>query len=82
MACTGAASAWVAGWAACAWEATDCRIDPASRVSGVPAADGGIGDGKAGVGMLGEGPRYIESMVGRSAAPNGVERKSVGSSLG
>jgi hypothetical protein len=46
------------------------------------AADGGIGDGRVGVGVPVDGRRYIESMVGRSEAPNGVERKSVGRSVG
>ena len=36
----------------------------------------------AGVGVAtsGEGPRNMASIVGRSAAPNGVERKSLGRS--
>lgn len=48
---------------------------------GAPADDGGVGEGREGVGVPGEGRRYIASMVGRRAAPNGVERKSVGSSI-
>lgn len=34
-----------------------------------------------GVATPGEGPRNMASIVGRSAAPNGVERKSLGRSL-
>lgn len=56
----------------CAREATD--IEVAGWESWGPATGG--------VGVLtpGEGPRNMESIVGRSAAPNGVERKSLGKS--
>jgi len=56
-------------------------MDAASWGFGVPAVEGDVGGGRAGVGVPGEGRRYIASMVGRRAAPNGVERKSVGRSM-
>jgi hypothetical protein len=55
-----------------AWDATAWRSDAASCGSGDVVA--------AGTGALGEGRRYIASIVGRMAAPNGVDRKSVGRS--
>ena len=67
---------------ACA--ATACRSAEAS--AGLGAADAAccsaVGDGAAGgVGTLpGVGRRNIASMVGRRAAPKGVERKSEGRS--
>ena len=65
----------VVGWA-WAWDATDSKMEsPVGCWFGLgPAAIGGVG-------MPGEGRRYIASMVGRRAAPNGVERKSVGRSV-
>ena len=49
-------------------------------MEGAPAWDARIEGGMGGVGALGDGRRYMASMVGRMAAPNGVERKSVGRS--
>lgn len=52
----------------------------------IDAAKSGLGGGLAAVtgGTRAAGPgvgcRYIESMVGRRAAPNGVDKKSVGRS--
>lgn len=40
-------------------------------------ADGAAGEGAA----LGAGRRYMASIVGRNAAPNGVDKKSVGRSM-
>ena len=67
-----------------ACEATACRSADAS--AGLGAADAAccsaVGEGAAGgVGALpGVGRRNIASMVGRRAAPKGVERKSEGRS--
>jgi hypothetical protein len=59
------------------------RRDPARCCwVGTLADDGEIGVGRAGVGVPAEGRRYIASMVGRRAAPNGVDMKSVGRSVG
>ena len=41
----------------------------------------GLAFGGGEIGALAAGRRYIASIVGRSAAPNGVERKSVGRSI-
>lgn len=59
-----------------AWmiEAESCSWFRAAALAG-----GAMGRG-AGVPM-GVGRRYMESMVGRRAAPKGVERKSVGRSV-
>lgn len=65
--------AWEGEWA---WEATDWRIDDASCGLGdaIPAG--------ATAGMPpGEARRCMESIVGRRAAPKGVERKSAGRSI-
>lgn len=48
----------------------------------VVAAAAGVATGSGRVGALGEGRLYIASIVGRRAAPKGVERKSVGRSMG
>ena len=56
-------------------EATACSIALASWGSWGLAVVG------VGVATPGEGPRNMASIVGRSAAPNGVERKSLGRSL-
>ncbi len=58
-----------------ACEATDCKIEAASSGFAEGPAAAGVGTG------VGEGPRNIASIVGRSAAPSGVDKKSLGSSL-
>ena len=62
---------------ACACDATAWRIEAASCGFGEAFAAGTEGGG---TGAPGDGRRYIASIVGRNAAPNGVDRKSVGRS--
>ena len=74
VAAEGVGGAWA--WVATAWRSDDAR--GASRPR--PAFCAETGGGMEGVGALGDGRRYIASMVGRRAAPKGVDRKSLGRS--
>jgi len=62
-------------WAT-AWRSEDARGTSIAR----PALAAGTAGGMGGVGALGDGRRYIASIVGRRAAPKGVDRKSLGRS--
>ena len=52
-------------------------IDAASCWFVAAGADGAAGEGAT----FAAGRRYMASIVGRSAAPNGVDKKSVGRSM-
>ena len=66
---------------ATAWSSVDARAGLGDAAAAAAAACGCIaGAGGALTSAPGTGRRNIASIVGRSAAPNGVERKSEGRS--
>lgn len=77
--CAAGGAAVLDGWPRAACEATAWRIDAVSWESGVEEDGGGVG-AMGGVDAAGEGPLNMASIVGRSAAPSGVERKFAGRS--